>query len=66
MYSTTEVFTQENTVLTHEAIQNYIHIYICTSTLLWAHSPPTSAKVTKTRMYTSTPPYTFIAYCLIS
>jgi hypothetical protein len=27
MYSTTEVFTQENTVVTHEAIQKYIHIY---------------------------------------
>jgi hypothetical protein len=32
MYSTTEVFTQkknqENTVVTQEAIQKYIHIYI--------------------------------------
>jgi hypothetical protein len=31
MYSTTEVFTQENpnfTVVSHEAIQKYIHIYI--------------------------------------
>jgi hypothetical protein len=27
MYSTTEVSTQENTVVTHEAIQKYIYIY---------------------------------------
>jgi hypothetical protein len=30
MYSTTEVFTQEtkeHPVVTHEAIQNYIHVY---------------------------------------
>jgi ribosome biogenesis protein Tsr3 len=27
MYSTTEVFTQKNTVVTHEAIQTYIYIY---------------------------------------
>jgi hypothetical protein len=27
MYSTTEVFTEENTVVTHGAIQKYIHIY---------------------------------------
>jgi hypothetical protein len=26
-YSTTEVFTQENTAVTHEAIKKYIHIY---------------------------------------
>jgi hypothetical protein len=26
MYSTTEVFTQENTVVTHEAIKKYVHI----------------------------------------
>jgi hypothetical protein len=28
MYSTTEVFAQKNTVVTHEAIQKYILIYI--------------------------------------
>jgi hypothetical protein len=27
MYSTTEVFTQENTVVTHEAIQKYINVH---------------------------------------
>jgi hypothetical protein len=32
MYSTTEVFTQENAGVTHEAIQKYIHTY--TSVLL--------------------------------
>jgi hypothetical protein len=35
MYSTTEIFTQENTVVTHEAIQNastYVHQY-CQLTL---------------------------------
>jgi hypothetical protein len=30
------------------------------------HSPPASAKVKKTWIYTSTPPYVFMAYCLIS
>jgi hypothetical protein len=30
------------------------------------HSPPTSAEVKKTWIYTSTPPYVFMAYCLIS
>jgi hypothetical protein len=30
------------------------------------HSPPTSAKVKKMWIYTSTPPYAFMAYCLIS
>jgi hypothetical protein len=27
MYSTNEVSTQENAMVTHEAIQKYIHIY---------------------------------------
>jgi hypothetical protein len=30
------------------------------------HSPPTSAEVNKMWIYTSTPPYAFTAYCLIS
>jgi hypothetical protein len=30
------------------------------------HSPPASAKVKKMRIYTSTPPYAFMAECLIS
>jgi hypothetical protein len=30
------------------------------------HSPPTSAEVKKVWIYTSTPPYSFMAYCLIS
>jgi hypothetical protein len=30
------------------------------------HSPPISAKVKKTQIYTSTPSYIFMAYCLIS
>jgi hypothetical protein len=30
------------------------------------HSPPTSAEVKKTWVYTSTPPYVFMAQCLIS
>jgi hypothetical protein len=30
------------------------------------HSPPTSAEVKKTWIYTSTPPYAFMANCLIS
>jgi hypothetical protein len=30
------------------------------------YSPPTSAKVKKMWIYTSTPPYAFMAYCLIS
>jgi hypothetical protein len=30
------------------------------------HSPPTSAAVKKTWIYTTTPPYVFIAYCFIS
>jgi hypothetical protein len=29
------------------------------------HSPPTSAEVKKTWIYTPTPPYAFMAYCLI-
>jgi hypothetical protein len=29
------------------------------------HSPPTSAEVKKTRIYISTPPYVFMAQCLI-
>jgi hypothetical protein len=29
-------------------------------------SPPTSAEVKKTWNYTSTPPYTFMAWCLIN
>jgi hypothetical protein len=29
-------------------------------------SPPTSAEVNNTWIYTSTPPYVFMAYCLIS
>jgi hypothetical protein len=33
MYSTTEVFTQEKTVITHEAIKKCILIYIHTSVL---------------------------------
>jgi hypothetical protein len=30
------------------------------------HSPPASAEVKKMWIYTSTPPYVFMAYCLIS
>jgi hypothetical protein len=30
------------------------------------HSPPTTAEVKKMWAYTSTPPYVFVAYCLIS
>jgi hypothetical protein len=30
------------------------------------HSPPASAEVKKTWIYTSTPPYVFMAQCLIS
>jgi hypothetical protein len=30
------------------------------------HSPPTGAKVKKIWLYTSTPPYAFMAYCFIS
>jgi hypothetical protein len=30
------------------------------------HSPATSADVKETWIYTSTPPYAFMAYCLIS
>jgi hypothetical protein len=30
------------------------------------HSPPTSDEVKKTWIYTSTPPYAFMAYCLIN
>jgi hypothetical protein len=30
------------------------------------HSPPTSAEVTKMWIYTSTPPYAFTVWCLIS
>jgi hypothetical protein len=30
------------------------------------HSPPTSAEVKKTWLYTSTPPNIFMAYCLIN
>jgi hypothetical protein len=30
------------------------------------HSPPTSAEVKKTWTYTSTPPYIFMAWCLVS
>jgi hypothetical protein len=30
------------------------------------HSPPTSAEVKKMWLYTSTPPYAFMAWCLIS
>jgi hypothetical protein len=30
------------------------------------HSPPTSAEVKKTWIFTSTPPYAFMAQCLIS
>jgi hypothetical protein len=30
------------------------------------HLPPTSAKVKKTWIYTSTPPYIFMAKCLVS
>jgi hypothetical protein len=29
------------------------------------HSPPTSVEVKKTWLYTSTPPYVFMAYCLV-
>jgi hypothetical protein len=29
------------------------------------HSPPTSAKIKETWIYTSTPSYVFMAYCLI-
>jgi hypothetical protein len=27
MYSTTEIFIQENTVITHEAIQKYVDVH---------------------------------------
>jgi hypothetical protein len=30
------------------------------------YQPPTSAEIKKTWVYTSTPPYFFMAYCLIS
>jgi hypothetical protein len=30
------------------------------------HSPPTSVQVKKTWTYTSTPPYVFMAWCLVS
>jgi hypothetical protein len=30
------------------------------------HSPPTSVEVKKTWVYTSTPAYVFMAWCLIS
>jgi hypothetical protein len=30
------------------------------------HSPPTSAQVKKTWTYTSTPPYIFMVWCLVS
>jgi hypothetical protein len=30
------------------------------------HSPPTIAQVKKTWTYTSTPPYVFMAWCLVS
>jgi hypothetical protein len=30
------------------------------------HSPPTSTEIKKTWIYTSIPPYVFMAYCLIS
>jgi hypothetical protein len=30
------------------------------------HSPPTSAEVKNMWIYTSTPPYVFVAWCLIS
>jgi hypothetical protein len=30
------------------------------------HSPPTSAQVKKTWTYTSTPPYVFMVWCLVS
>jgi hypothetical protein len=30
------------------------------------HSPPTTAEIKKMWIYTSTPPYAFMAYCLIS
>jgi hypothetical protein len=30
------------------------------------HSPPTTGEVKKTWLYTSTPPYAFMAWCLIS
>jgi hypothetical protein len=30
------------------------------------NSPPTSAQVKKTWIYTSTPPYVFMAWCLVS
>jgi hypothetical protein len=30
------------------------------------HSPPTSTEVKKMWIYIATPPYTFMAYCLIS
>jgi hypothetical protein len=30
------------------------------------HAPPTNTDVNKTLIYTPTPPYTFMAYCLIS
>jgi hypothetical protein len=39
---------------------------ICGSELKADHSPPTSAEVKKTLICTATPPYAFMAYCLIS
>jgi hypothetical protein len=30
------------------------------------HSPPTSAEVKKTWTYTCTPPYVFMAWCIVS
>jgi hypothetical protein len=30
------------------------------------HSPPTSAEIKKTWIYTSTPPYVFMAWCVVS
>jgi hypothetical protein len=30
------------------------------------HSPPTRAEVEETLVYTSTPPYVFMEYCLVS
>jgi hypothetical protein len=30
------------------------------------NSPPTSAQIKKTWTYTSTPPYVFMAWCLVS
>jgi hypothetical protein len=32
----------------------------------YLHSPPTSAEISKLWIYTSTPPYAFMAYCLVS